>query len=393
MYRILAVNPGSTSTKISVSDDENLIFEATINHSREELKKYKRISDQYEMRKDLVIAEVKKHGLPVQFDAIIGRGGLAKPVKSGVFRVNDQMVEDQRKALHQHACDQGCIIAHEIAEEIGCPSFVADPGVVDELAPEAKISGSPLLPRYCIWHALNQKAIARRYAKDHGTRYEDLNLIVCHLGGGISIAAHDHGEAIDANNALDGEGPFSPERAGSLPAADLIRLCFSGRYTQDQLVKKVSGEAGIIAHLGTNDMLEVENWVLHGDKHAELILNAMIWNVAKCIAAEGAVLKGKVDAILLTGGLARSQYITDHIKERVEFIAPVTIYPGQDEMKALTENALAVLRGERQAMDYGEAANNENDLSVRKDIIKGWGSQTVAPPLCFCSEARDKARG
>ena len=322
MYRILAVNPGSTSTKISVSDDENLIFEATINHSREELKKYKRISDQYEMRKDLVIAEVKKHGLPVQFDAIIGRGGLAKPVKSGVFRVNDQMVEDQRKALHQHACDQG----------------------------------------YCIWHALNQKAIARRYAKDHGTRYEDLNLIVCHLGGGISIAAHDHGEAIDANNALDGEGPFSPERAGSLPAADLIRLCFSGRYTQDQLVKKVSGEAGIIAHLGTNDMLEVENWVLHGDKHAELILNAMIWNVAKCIAAEGAVLKGKVDAILLTGGLARSQYITDHIKERVEFIAPVTIYPGQDEMKALTENALAVLRGERQAMDYGEAANNENDL-------------------------------
>lgn len=362
MYRILAVNPGSTSTKISVSDDENLIFEATINHSREKLKKYKRISDQYEMRKDLVIAEVKKHGLPVQFDAIIGRGGLAKPVKSGVFRVNDQMVEDQRKALHQHACDQGCIIAHEIAEEIGCPSFVADPGVVDELAPEAKISGSPLLPRYCIWHALNQKAIARRYAKDHGTRYEDLNLIVCHLGGGISIAAHDHGEAIDANNALDGEGPFSPERAGSLPAADLIRLCFSGRYTQDQLVKKVSGEAGIIAHLGTNDMLEVENWVLHGDKHAELILNAMIWNVAKCIAAEGAVLKGKVDAILLTGGLARSQYITDHIKERVEFIAPVTIYPGQDEMKALTENALAVLRGERQAMDYGEAANNENDL-------------------------------
>lgn len=212
MYRILAVNPGSTSTKISVSDDENLIFEATINHSREELKKYKRISDQYEMRKDLVIAEVKKHGLPVQFDAIIGRGGLAKPVKSGVFRVNEQMVEDQRKALHQHACDQGCIIAHEIAEEIGCPSFVADPGVVDELAPEAKISGSPLLPRYCIWHALNQKAIARRYAKDHGTRYEDLNLIVCHLGGGISIAAHDHGEAIDANNA-------STARDRSLPSA------------------------------------------------------------------------------------------------------------------------------------------------------------------------------
>ena len=362
MYRILAVNPGSTSTKISVSDDESLIFEATINHSREELKKYRRISDQYEMRKDLVVEEVRRHGLEVKFDAIIGRGGLSKPVKSGVFRVNDQMVEDQRKALHQHACDLGCIIAHEIAGEVGCPSFVADPGVVDELAPEAKISGSPLLPRYCIWHALNQKAIARRHATAQGKRYEDMNLIICHLGGGISIAAHERGLAIDANNALDGEGPFSPERAGSLPAADLIRLCFSGRYTQDQLIKRVSGEAGIIAHLGTNDMIEVERWIEHGDKHAELILNAMIWNVAKCIAAEGAVLKGKVDAILLTGGLARSEYITDRVRERVEFIAPVYIYPGQDEMKALTENALAVLRGERKAMDYGEAACGCGDL-------------------------------
>ena len=362
MYRILAVNPGSTSTKISVSDDESLIFEATINHSREELKKYRRISDQYEMRKDLVVEEVRRHGLEVKFDAIIGRGGLSKPVKSGVFRVNDQMVEDQRKALHQHACDLGCIIAHEIAGEVGCPSFVADPGVVDELAPEAKISGSPLLPRYCIWHALNQKAIARRHAKAQGKRYEDMNLIICHLGGGISIAAHERGLAIDANNALDGEGPFSPERAGSLPAADLIRLCFSGRYTQDQLIKRVSGEAGIIAHLGTNDMIEVERWIEHCDKHAELILNAMIWNVAKCIAAEGAVLKGKVDAILLTGGLARSEYITDRVRERVEFIAPVYIYPGQDEMKALTENALAVLRGERKAMDYGEAACGCGDL-------------------------------
>ena len=358
MYRILAVNPGSTSTKISVSDDESLIFEAT----REELKKYRRISDQYEMRKDLVVEEVRRHGLEVKFDAIIGRGGLSKPVKSGVFRVNDQMVEDQRKALHQHACDLGCIIAHEIAGEVGCPSFVADPGVVDELAPEAKISGSPLLPRYCIWHALNQKAIARRHAKAQGKRYEDMNLIICHLGGGISIAAHERGLAIDANNALDGEGPFSPERAGSLPAADLILLGFSGRYTQDQLIKRVSGEAGIIAHLGTNDMIEVERWIEHGDKHAELILNAMIWNVAKCIAAEGAVLKGKVDAILLTGGLARSEYITDRVRERVEFIAPVYIYPGQDEMKALTENALAVLRGERKAMDYGEAACGCGDL-------------------------------
>lgn len=347
MYRILAVNPGSTSTKISVSDDENLVFEATINHSREELKKYKRISDQYEMRKDLVIAEVKKHGLPVQFDAIIGRGGLAKPVKSGVFRVNEQMVEDQRKALHQHACDQGCIIAHEIAEEIGCPSFVADPGVVDELAPEAKISGSPLLPRYCIWHALNQKAIARRYAREHDTHYEDLRLIMCHLGGGISIAAHDHGQAIDANNALDGEGPFSPERSGSLPVAALIRLCFSGTLTEDELLKRVAGHGGLIAHLGSNNMKEIVKRIEEGDDHARLVVDAMIWHVAKTIVSEAAVLCGPPDAIILTGGMAHSDYIVDRLKRRIAWLAPVAVYPGQDEMRALAENALAALEGKR----------------------------------------------
>ena len=291
MYRILAVNPGSTSTKISVSDDENLIFEATINHSREELKKYKRISDQYEMRKDLVIAEVKKHGLPVQFDAIIGRGGLAKPVKSGVFRVNDQMVEDQRKALHQHACDQGCIIAHEIAEEIGCPSFVADPGVVDELAPEAKISvlrccratasGMRSTEGHCPplcqgpWHTL-------RGPQPHRLppRWRYLHRCPRPWRG------HRRQQRPRRRGTVLSRARRIPARSRPYPSLLL------GRYTQDQLVKKVSGEAGIIAHLGTNDMLEVENWVLHGDKHAELILNAMIRNVAKCIAAEGAVLKG-----------------------------------------------------------------------------------------------------
>ena len=263
------------------------------------------------------------------------------------------MILDQQQAIHQHACDLGCMIADEIARDIpGCRSFVADPGVVDELEPEARISGSPLMPRASIWHALNQKAIGRRYAKDIGTTYEKLNLIICHLGGGISIAAHNHGRAIDANNALDGEGPFSPERAGSLPAADLIRLCFSGKYTESQLLGRVSGQAGLIAHLGTNDLREVMNWIKAGDKHAELIVSAMIWHVAKNIAAEGAVLYGKVDAILLTGGMAKSDYIIDRLKRRIEYLAPVHVYPGQDEMLALTENALAVLRGERVAKDY-----------------------------------------
>lgn len=352
-YKILAINPGSTSTKISLADDDQPVFVADITHSQEELSKFKRISDQFHFRKQVVIEELKKRNIPLDFDAVIGRGGLAKPVPSGVFSITEKMILDQQQAIHQHVCDLGCMIADEIAREIpGCRSFVADPGVVDEMEPEARISGSPLMPRMCIWHALNQKAIGRRFAKDMGTTYEKLNLIICHLGGGISIAAHDHGRAVDANNALDGEGPFSPERAGSLPAADLIRLCFSGKYTEDQLLKKVSGQAGLIAHLGTNDLKEIMNWIKAGDKHAELIVSAMIWHIAKNIAAEGAVLYGKINAILLTGGMAKCDYIIERLRRRLSYLAPIYVYPGQDEMLALTENALAVLCGERTAREY-----------------------------------------
>ena len=337
-YKILAINPGSTSTKISLANDDQPVFVADIAHSQEELRIFKRISDQFHFRKQVVIEELKKRNVPLDFDAVIGR---------------EKMIIDQQQAIHQHVCDLGCMIADEIARDIpGCRSFIADPGVVDEMEPEARVSGSPLMPRMCIWHALNQKAIGRRFAKDMGTTYEKLNLIICHLGGGISIAAHDHGRAIDANNALDGEGPFSPERAGTLPAADLIHLCFSGKYTEDQLLKKVSGQAGLIAHLGTNDLKEIMNWIKAGDKHAEVVVSAMIWHIAKNIAAEGAVLYGKVDAILLTGGMAKCDYIIERLKRRLNYLAPIHVYPGQDEMKALTENALAVLRGERAARDY-----------------------------------------
>lgn len=352
-YKILAINPGSTSTKISLANDDQPVFVADIAHSQEELRIFKRISDQFHFRKQVVIEELKKRNVPLDFDAVIGRGGLAKPVPSGVFAITEKMIIDQQQAIHQHVCDLGCMIADEIARDIpGCRSFIADPGVVDEMEPEARVSGSPLMPRMCIWHALNQKAIGRRFAKDMGTTYEKLNLIICHLGGGISIAAHDHGRAIDANNALDGEGPFSPERAGTLPAADLIHLCFSGKYTEDQLLKKVSGQAGLIAHLGTNNLKEIMNWIKAGDKHAEVVVSAMIWHIAKNIAAEGAVLYGKVDAILLTGGMAKCDYIIERLKRRINYLAPIHVYPGQDEMKALTENALAVLRGERAARDY-----------------------------------------
>ncbi len=351
--RILAINPGSTSTKIAVYEDEKPQLVKSIVHSADDLKAYHLVSDQYPMRKQLIKDVLRQEGYPLEFDAVIGRGSLFKPVEGGVYRVTEQMVHDAHVADHQHACDLGCILAYDIASEIpGAIALTADPGVVDELCPEARISGSPIMPRIAIWHALNQRAIARRYARSVGKKYEDLNLIICHLGGGISVAAHEHGRAIDTNNALDGEGPFSPERAGSLPACSLVDLCYSGKYTKEQLLKRIAGQAGIQAHLGTTDMREIVRRIEDGDEHAKLVVDAMTYHIAKFIAAEGAVLFGKVDAILLTGGMAYSDYITSRIKARVEYLAPVHIYPGENEMEALALNALGVLRGTYQLKDY-----------------------------------------
>lgn len=376
--RILVINPGSTSTKMAVYEDEKPLLLRNITHTAEELAPFDAITEQQDFRRQLVLDELRQSDIPLEFDAIIGRGGLVKPIAGGVYEINQQMLDDTLHGcvMHNHACNLGCLIAHEIAEEINarpsvggspiqpavggspadtaprCRAFIADPGVVDELSPLARISGSPLMPRICIWHALNQRAIARRYARGIGKEYEDLNLIICHLGGGISIAAHEHGRAIDANNALDGEGPFSPERAGSLPAADLIRLCFSGKYNEKQLLKRIAGKAGLNAHLGTNNMREILERIKQGDEHAKLIVEAMLYHVAKNIAAEAAVLCGNVDAILLTGGMAHSDYIVSELRRRIGFLAPVYTFPGEDEMEALALNALAVLQGKREAKVY-----------------------------------------
>ena len=353
--QILAINPGSTSTKIAVYDDEKPILLRTIRHSAEELSKFEDVIYEFPFRKQLVIDELKRNDIPLQFDAVIGRGGLVKPIAGGTYEINQTMLDDTHSgiAMHNHACNLGCLIAYDIARDIpDCRSFIADPGVVDELNDYARISGSPLMNRICIWHALNQRAIAKRFAREIGRRYDDMNLITCHLGGGISIAAHDHGRAVDANNALDGEGPFSPERAGSLPAADLIRLCFSGKYTEAQLLKRVAGQAGLTAHLGSNDMRAIEKRISEGDQHAKVIVDAMIYHVAKNIVAEGAVLCGDINAILLTGGLARSEYIITNLRRRIDFLAPVYCYPGEDEMEALAMNALEVLRGRQEAKVY-----------------------------------------
>lgn len=353
--KILVINPGSTSTKMAVYEDEKPVLLRNITHTAQELAPFDAITEQQDFRRQLVLEELRRSDIPLKFDAVIGRGGLVKPIAGGVYEINQQMIDDTLHGcvMHNHACNLGCLIAHEIAQSIpGCRAFIADPGVVDELSPLARISGSPLMPRICIWHALNQRAIARRYARGIGREYEDLNLIICHLGGGISVAAHEHGRAIDANNALDGEGPFSPERAGSLPAADLIRLCYSGKYTEKQLLKRIAGQAGLTAHLGTNNMREILQRIKSGDEQAQLIVDAMLYHTAKQIASEAAVLCGQIDAILLTGGMAHSDYIVSELRRRIGFLAPVYTFPGEDEMEALALNALSVLQGKRQAKIY-----------------------------------------
>ena len=353
--KILVINPGSTSTKMAVYEDEKPILLHSITHTAEEMGQFDAITEQQDLRRQLVLDELQRSGIALDFDAVIGRGGLVKPIAGGVYEINQQMLDDTLHGcvMHNHACNLGCLIAYEIAATIpGCRAFIADPGVVDELSPLARISGSPLMPRICIWHALNQRAIARRYARGIGKEYEDLNLIICHMGGGISVAAHEHGRAVDANNALDGEGPFSPERAGSLPAADLIRLCFSGHYTEKQLLKRIAGQAGLTAHLGTNNVREILERIRKGDEHAQLLVDAMLYHVAKQIASEAAVLCGQIDAILLTGGLAHSDYIVSELRRRIGFLAPVYSFPGENEMEALALNALAVLQGKQEVRTY-----------------------------------------
>lgn len=344
MHRILVINPGSTSTKIAVYEDLNQVFESDIRHTSEELSHFNSVWEQEPFRRQVVIDELNKHNIPMHLDAVVGRGSLAKAVPSGTYEVTEQMVAEARNAKHVHACDIGCALALDIANLVKpCRAFTSDPGSVDETTPAAHLCGFPEIRRTPIWHALNQKAIARRYAREHGTRYEDLNLIICHLGGGISIAAHDHGVAVDANNALDGDGPFSPERSGSVPVGSLVHMCFSGKYTEKEMMNRIAGNGGMKAFLGTNDMRQVEARIAAGDEKAKLVADAMLLQTARWIAADGAVLCGKVDAIILTGGMAYSKFVVDELKRRISYLAPVEVYPGQEEMLAMAQNALREL--------------------------------------------------
>lgn len=351
--KILAINPGSTSTKIAVYHDELLHWQCSLDHSTEELAPYPDAFAQLPFRQAAVLAALQAADIPFDFQAIIGRGGLTHPIPAGVYAVNEAMLHDTFHAQQQHACNLGCHMAHHLAQQLPhCLALIADPVIVDELLPEARLTGSPLMERHSVWHALNQRATARRYAHDIGSPVDQLHLIIAHLGGGISIGAHQQGRCIDVNNALDGEGPFSPERAGTLPAAALVRLCFSGQFTQDEILRRIAGQAGLTAHLGTSDVRQVLQRIEEGDEQAALALESMIYHIAKAIAAQSATLSGHVDAILLTGGLAHSPHITQRIAQRVQHIAPVKVYPGENELQSLAENALRVLRKECEVREY-----------------------------------------
>jgi butyrate kinase len=352
---ILAINPGSTSTKFGLFEEESLVFEKTLRHSTEELSGFKKITDQFSFRKDLIVNELKERGVNfTMIAAIVGRGGLVKPIRSGIYIVNEAMKNDLRNSsLGEHASNLGGLIADDIASTLsGAVAFIVDPVVVDELEPVARLSGLPEIDRISIFHALNQKAVARAYAASKGRKYDDMNLIVAHMGGGISVGAHSKGKVIDVNNAFGGEGPFSPERAGGLPSNQLVDLCFSGRYSKPEIKSMLIGSGGMVAYLGTNSFKEVCDRAACGNEKAVLVRDSCAYQVAKEIGAMAAVLKGKVDAIILTGGMAFQEEHCKRIAAMVDFISEVVIYPGEDELRALAFNGLLALNKEIEIKTY-----------------------------------------
>lgn len=354
MLRILAINPATTRTEVAVFADEELEIQESLEHTPEELAAYERVWDQYLMRKDRVSDFLLRHGLaPQDLAAVVGRGGLLRPIPGGTYAVTAAMLEDLRRGVQgEHAVNLGGILAYGIARASGVPAFIVDPVTVDEMEDIARISGLPQIQRTSIHHALNMRAAARRAALEFGRPYEELNLVVAHLGAGISVAPHRQGRMVDTSNALE-DGPFSPERAGSLPAGDLVRLCYSGRYTERDLIRRLTTQGGLQAYLGTSDIAQVERRIEQGDPVARLVYEAMAYQIAKEIGAMAVVLRGKLDAVVITGPLAHSSLLLGWIRERVGWMTPrILVYPGSDELRALAEGALRVLRGEEEVRTY-----------------------------------------
>lgn len=353
-YKLLIINPGSTSTKIGVYEGEKEVLEETLRHSSEEILKYDTIFDQLDFRKEVILNLLKEKGIDInELDAVVGRGGMLKPIEGGTYEVNEAMVEDLKVGVQgPHASNLGGILSNEIAKGIGKRAFIVDPVVVDEMEDVARLSGVPELPRKSKFHALNQKAVAKRYAKERNTSYEDVNLIVVHMGGGVSVGAHRKGRVIDVNNALDGDGPFSPERAGGVPSGELVEMCFSGNYSKEEVYKKLVGKGGFVAYANTNDARDLIKLSQEGDEKGSLIFDAFIYQIAKEIGSMSVVLDGDVDSIVLTGGIAYSDYVTNAINKKVKWIAPMVVYGGEDELLALAQGAIRILDGVEEAKIY-----------------------------------------
>lgn len=358
--RILAINPGSTSTKIAVFRGEIEEFRSSLSHPTEEIQKYSRIVDQFAFRKEVISAELARRGIKLDdLDGIVGRGGLLAPIAGGTYRVNEQMKEDLIQARYsEHASNLGALLASELAKEISKDAFIVDPVVVDEMSEKAKITGFKEIQRISLWHALNQRSVAKGYATEVDRLYEELNLIVAHLGGGITVGAHYKGRTVDLNDGVHGDGPFSPERSGIVPVESFLKLSTSGQFSEDELKRKIHGKGGMVDLLGTNDLREVEARIEQGDTQAKLILDAMIYNVCKQITAFIPAFEGEsVDAILITGGIAHSDYIVNEIKRYLQFLnIEIRIYPGEKELEALRNGILKVLRGEEAAKEYAPNA-------------------------------------
>jgi butyrate kinase len=351
-FRILAINPGSTSTKFALYRNESAVLVKNLRHSDAELAPFRGrpILEQQPFRAEQIEAALSEAGHNItEVDAVVGRGGLLPPVASGTYLVNDDMLEELRLARRgEHASNLGAFLAYSLARKAGVEAYIVDPVSVDEWLERARLSGSALLERQCLSHALNSKAVAKRYAREQGKPYESLRLIVAHLGSGISVSAHVRGRMIDVTNSRE-EGAFSAERAGGVPAMQLVELCFSGRYSHKEVEAALFREGGMYSYLGTKDLLEVERRIASGDRRAALVFDAMVYQIAKEIGAMTAVLRGRVDALLLTGGMAHSDRLVAALNEYVSWVASTVRYPGEDELQALVEGALRVLRHEEEA--------------------------------------------
>lgn len=352
--KILVINPGSTSTKVAVFEDVEPLVKKTLRHSKEELASYATLSDQIPFRRKLILHFLKENKLELKdIDGFIGRGGLMKPIKSGIYKVNEQMATDLTKSTYgSHASNLGGLLARELASQVGKEGFIADPVVVDEMSSVAKISGLNGISRKPIWHALNQKAVAKRYADKVGMNYEDINVIVAHLGGGISVGLHKRGRVTDVNNALNGDGPFSPERTGSLPVADVYEMALSGQYTLEQIKKMNYGFGGLVSYLGTNSAEEVSEMIADGQVFAKRVLKAMVYQIAKEIGSLYAVTRNNLDAIIITGGLAYNQDVLIPLLEYIDHLGEIVVYPGEDELEALAHNMYHYLKDPIDLRDY-----------------------------------------